>query len=98
MQFLRVKPPFICWETLIPWFKGLPQTRRKTKLIAAATTRIMNGLWRARNSKIFREESIPSTAIVQETIYYLKMKIGALKKEAFPKNDVNWLKSMQFID
>ncbi|KAL9664872.1 hypothetical protein QQ045_020281 [Rhodiola kirilowii] len=98
LYFLKVKSPFASWEALLPWFLGLPQVRLKTKLIAAAATRIINGLWRARNMKIFREESIPAAVIVQEAIFYLKMKKGALKKEAFPKEDVNWLKSMRFID
>ncbi|KAL9689088.1 hypothetical protein QQ045_033519 [Rhodiola kirilowii] len=98
LQFLNVTPVFNCWEELIPLFIGMPQARLKTKLIAAAATRVLNGLWRARNIKIFREESTPPAAIVQETIYYLKMKIGALKKESFPMEDVNWLKSMRFMD
>ncbi|KAL9659064.1 hypothetical protein QQ045_018630 [Rhodiola kirilowii] len=89
MQFLKVEPPFTCWKSLIPWFEGMPQLRLKTKLIAAATTRIMDGLWRARNSKIFKDEGLPSAMIVQETIYYLKMKLGAIKKEAFSKEDTN---------
>ncbi|KAL9667251.1 hypothetical protein QQ045_001602 [Rhodiola kirilowii] len=98
MQFLKVEPSFTCWESLIPWFNSLPQLRLKMKLMAVATMRIMNSLWRARNSKIFRTESITAALMVQETIYYLKMKIGAIKKEACSKEDINWLKFMRFSD
>ncbi|KAL9675053.1 hypothetical protein QQ045_003253 [Rhodiola kirilowii] len=98
MQFLSIMPSFTCWDSLIPWFKGMPQRRLRTKLIAAATTRVMNGLWRARNSKIFKTERISADQIVQESVQYLKMKIGAIKKEACPKEDLLWLKFMRFID
>ncbi|KAL9660635.1 hypothetical protein QQ045_025452 [Rhodiola kirilowii] len=53
MHFLQVESACSHWELLIPWFKGLPQMRLKTKMIAAATTRVMNGVWKARNMKIF---------------------------------------------
>ncbi|KAL9683140.1 hypothetical protein QQ045_014956 [Rhodiola kirilowii] len=98
LQFLNVETHFSSWGGLIPWFKGLPQMRLKTKLIAAAVTRVMNGIWRARNLKIFRDESLPAARIVQESIYYLKMKIGAIKENAFSKEDNMWLQFMCFVD
>ncbi|CAM8975760.1 unnamed protein product [Rhodiola kirilowii] len=59
LGFLHIFPTFNRWDLLIPWFKGMPQTRLKTKMAAAATTRVMNGVWVARNKKIFREEVTP---------------------------------------
>ncbi|CAM8962550.1 unnamed protein product [Rhodiola kirilowii] len=80
---------------LIPWFNSLPQMRLKTKLIAAAITRMMNGVWRARNSKIFKEESLPTAVIIQEIIWYLKMKLGVIKIAACSKEDIYWLRLMK---
>ncbi|KAL9668147.1 hypothetical protein QQ045_002522 [Rhodiola kirilowii] len=53
MHFLQIEPTFNRWELLIPWFKRLPQMRLKTKMIAVAITRVMNGVWTAGNIKIF---------------------------------------------
>ncbi|CAM8929839.1 unnamed protein product [Rhodiola kirilowii] len=98
LQFLQVVPPVCKWELLIPWFKGLNQTRLKSKMIAAAMTRVMNGVWKTRNWKIFREEIIPSAQIVREAIYYLKMKLGALKFDHCVEADRSWLRKMRIID
>ncbi|KAL9678466.1 hypothetical protein QQ045_016310 [Rhodiola kirilowii] len=99
-QFLNEMQASSCWELLIPWFKGMPQKclKVKTKLIAAAITRAMNGIWLARNAKIFRAEDTSLVRLCRETIWYLKMKIGAIKKEACYKEDTTWLTDMRFID
>ncbi|KAL9690528.1 hypothetical protein QQ045_010930 [Rhodiola kirilowii] len=98
MLFLNVQRPIFSWELLIPWFNGLPQGRLSTKLIAAAITRILNGVWRARNLKIFKGESKPNSVVIQEIISYLKMKIGAIKKEACSIEDCLWMRMMRFFD
>ncbi|KAL9670941.1 hypothetical protein QQ045_008504 [Rhodiola kirilowii] len=98
MQFLKVVQAPSKWDLLIPWFNGLIQRRLKTKLIGAAITRAMNGIWLARNAIIFRAEEASLARLVRETTWYLKMKIGAIKKEACNKADTAWLIDMQFID
>ncbi|KAL9684279.1 hypothetical protein QQ045_021714 [Rhodiola kirilowii] len=98
MSFLHIVPSFNRWEFLIPWFKGMPQMRLKTKMVAAAITRVMNGVWTARNKKIFREEDTPTALIIQETKWYLKMKLGAIQKEVFSSADRSWLRDLGFIE
>ncbi|KAL9672679.1 hypothetical protein QQ045_028931 [Rhodiola kirilowii] len=98
LGFLHIFPTFNRWDLLIPWFKGMPQTRLKTKMSAAATTRVMNGVWVARNKKIFREEVTPSARIIQETIWYLRMKLGAVQMDKLSIADRSWLRDMNFID
>ncbi|KAL9662463.1 hypothetical protein QQ045_027296 [Rhodiola kirilowii] len=98
MKFLKVMLFPCSWDLLIPWFKGLPQKRLKTKLIEAATTRTMNAIWKARNFKIFRADVFFIEKLVQETISYLNMKIGAIKKEKCAIEDTCWLTDMRFID
>ncbi|KAL9684044.1 hypothetical protein QQ045_021475 [Rhodiola kirilowii] len=98
MKFLKVMS-FPCrWDLLIPWFKGLPQKRLKTKIIAAAITRTMNAIWKARNFKIFRAKVLSIEKLVQETISYLIMKLGAIKKDKCAIEDTCWLTDMGFID
>ncbi|KAL9677949.1 hypothetical protein QQ045_015787 [Rhodiola kirilowii] len=97
-EFLNVLQAPSNWELLIPWYKGLTQKRLRTKLIAAACTRAMNGIWLARNAKIFKDEDTTVISLVRETVWYLKMKIGAIKKEACDREDLNWLTNMHFID
>ncbi|KAL9674445.1 hypothetical protein QQ045_030717 [Rhodiola kirilowii] len=98
MGFLLAVPAGNQWDLLMPWFKGQQQTRMKTKFIAAGTTRIMNGIWKARNYKIFREETISTGFIIQESIWFLKLKLGALKREACSKEDINWMRLMRIIE
>ncbi|KAL9685864.1 hypothetical protein QQ045_023318 [Rhodiola kirilowii] len=64
MQFLNVLQAPCNWELLIPWFKGLIQKRLKTKLIAAACTRVMNGIWLARNANFFKDEDTNVISLV----------------------------------
>ncbi|KAL9667699.1 hypothetical protein QQ045_002063 [Rhodiola kirilowii] len=94
LQYLCVVPPDCSWASIIPWFKGLPQGRLKTKMIAAATTRVMNGIWKARNARIFQERNISQAQITQESICYLKMKLGAIKTDACGEADLVWLQQM----
>ncbi|CAM8925778.1 unnamed protein product [Rhodiola kirilowii] len=98
LSFLLITPSFYRWCSLIPWFKALPQSRLKTKMAAAAITRVMNGVWTARNKKIFRGESISTAMIIQETFWYLKMKIGAIQKEDCPCADWPWMRDMGIFD
>ncbi|KAL9661428.1 hypothetical protein QQ045_026252 [Rhodiola kirilowii] len=98
LAFLLIVPASNRWDFLIPWFKGMPQPRLKTKMAAAAITRLMNGVWNTRNKKIFREEDTPTALIIQDTIRYLKMKIGAVKMEGLSKADRDWLRNLGFID
>ncbi|KAL9675952.1 hypothetical protein QQ045_004161 [Rhodiola kirilowii] len=98
MKFLNVKHFPSSWDLLIPWFKGLSHNHLKTRMIAAAITRAMNGLWTARNAKIFQTEETMVTKIARDTIWYLKMKIGAIKKDACSRVDLIWMTDMRFID
>ncbi|KAL9681513.1 hypothetical protein QQ045_013298 [Rhodiola kirilowii] len=98
MKFLNVLQAPCNWELLIPWFKGLIQKRIKTKLIAASCTRVMNVIWLARNAKFFKDEDTYVISLVRNMIWFLKMKIGAIKKEACDKEDLDWLTNMNFID
>ncbi|KAL9664746.1 hypothetical protein QQ045_020153 [Rhodiola kirilowii] len=79
MRFLKVTLPPCRWDLLIPWFKGLPQKHLRMKIIASATTRTMNAIWKAKNFKIFRAEALSIGMLVQETVSYLIMKLGAIK-------------------
>ncbi|KAL9680917.1 hypothetical protein QQ045_012698 [Rhodiola kirilowii] len=100
LRFLHVVPPDCNWESLIPWFNGLTQERLRTKMIAAATTRVMYGVWKARNMKIFQEENISPAQIVQESIWYLKMKLGAINTDACAcaEADLIWLQQMKILN
>ncbi|KAL9658907.1 hypothetical protein QQ045_018602 [Rhodiola kirilowii] len=98
LNFLLFTPSFHCWDGLIPWFKALPQSRLKTKMAAAAISRVLNGVWTARNKKIFRGESISTAMIIQETLWYLKMKLGAIQKDACPCADWPWMRAMGIFD
>ncbi|KAL9681412.1 hypothetical protein QQ045_013195 [Rhodiola kirilowii] len=98
MRFFKVML-FPCrWDLLIPWFKGLPQKRIRTKIIASATTRTMNTIWKARNFKIFRAEALSIGKLVQETVSYLIMKLGAIKLDKCAFEDTCWLIDIGFID
>ncbi|KAL9683512.1 hypothetical protein QQ045_015334 [Rhodiola kirilowii] len=68
------------------------------KYYSSSTTRVMNGVWKSRNMKISREESNSTAMIVQETIWYLKVKLGAIKKEAYSKEDTSWLRDTRIIE
>ncbi|KAL9678864.1 hypothetical protein QQ045_016715 [Rhodiola kirilowii] len=98
LHFLKVEQAPSRWELLIPWFKRLPQKRLKTKLTAAACTRVMNVIWLARNAQIFKEEETSLIGLIRDNMWYLKMKIGAIKKEACDKEDIAWMTFMHFID
>ncbi|KAL9690538.1 hypothetical protein QQ045_010940 [Rhodiola kirilowii] len=98
MKFLLVEPVGTQWNHLIPWFKRQQQTRLKTKFIAAAIARIMNGVWKARNFKIFREVTIPTDLLIHESIWYLRMKLGVIKRKACSIEDIKWLRLMKVIE
>ncbi|KAL9685328.1 hypothetical protein QQ045_022776 [Rhodiola kirilowii] len=98
LGFLQIQPAFIQWECLIPWFKGMPKKELRTKMAAAAITRLMNAVWTARNRKIFREEDTTTDMIIRDTIGYLKMKLGAILNEVFSPEDAAWLKDMKLIE
>ncbi|KAL9671148.1 hypothetical protein QQ045_008714 [Rhodiola kirilowii] len=98
LHFLKEEQAPTRWELLIPWFRGLPQKRLKTKLLAAACTRVMNVIWLARNAKIFKDEDDSLIGLIRDTLWYLKLKIGAIKKEACDKEDIAWMTFMHFID
>ncbi|CAM8945788.1 unnamed protein product [Rhodiola kirilowii] len=98
MRFLLAEPDGSQWALLIPWFHGLNQARLKTKMIDAGITRVLNGIWKARNCKIFRDEHSTTDMIVQESISYLKMKLGAIKRETCSKEDIKWLRLMRIIE
>ncbi|KAL9673077.1 hypothetical protein QQ045_029330 [Rhodiola kirilowii] len=98
MGYLLIVPSFNRWDLLIPWFKRMPLLSMKTKIAAAAITMVMNGIWTARNKKIFRDEITPTELITQETIWYLKMKLGAIHREVLSMADRSWLRELGFID
>ncbi|KAL9672441.1 hypothetical protein QQ045_028691 [Rhodiola kirilowii] len=97
LEFLRVYDLPVRWDLIIPWFKGLDKNRLGTKLITAAATRTMYELWRSRNYKIFREETISQETLIKGIIWYLKLKIGALDSLKLPHVDRNWLDSLGIL-
>ncbi|KAL9666212.1 hypothetical protein QQ045_000536 [Rhodiola kirilowii] len=78
LRFLGVSSVPFHWHVLIPWFKNLNQGRIRTRLIAAAITGSMYEIWRARNSIIFREDSINLELISRSIIWNLRTKIGGI--------------------
>ncbi|KAL9677830.1 hypothetical protein QQ045_015666 [Rhodiola kirilowii] len=94
LKFLGVTGVPTHWHVLIPWFKNLNQGRIRTRLIAAAISGSMYEIWRARNSIIFREESINLDLISRSIIWNLKTKIGGIIGFVSSLQDRNWLDSI----
>ncbi|KAL9662698.1 hypothetical protein QQ045_027531 [Rhodiola kirilowii] len=94
LKFLGVSGAPTHWHALIPWFKNLNQRRIRTRLIAAAITGSMYEIWRARNSIIFREDSINLDLISRSIIWNLRTKIGGIIGCVNSLQDRNWLVSI----
>ncbi|KAL9690060.1 hypothetical protein QQ045_010453 [Rhodiola kirilowii] len=98
LDFLKVGRVPTRWHLLIPWFKSINQCRLKTIMISAAVTSTMVALLKARNSIIFRSESLTEENITRTIIWELKVKLASIDSTYFRLDDRDWLSSMGFIE